>query len=264
MLSLVIKHLLRCLSLCLPLVMASCQATTPLESPPWQGNAAGSQSWLGKFGLFTVYGAESDLEVTSPLTGDSLIEASLDTEMIGRGGIGGGYQHFLRDDFALLVSLEARYTDAVITDPPLTVGGKEVFIPGDVLQFQGTIGGRYWLPVQWGREGRLRPFLGIDLNYIPETNFDLLANLNDTISIDSEFKGSAYWTLGLCLGLSYQWTEDITVHFTAFYEKGLSPSEDVVYLPIPGVDPSFIPPYPTNTSVDAEGLIGFLSLNWGF
>ena len=254
----------RILLRCLPLLIVSCQAPAALEAPPWQGNAAGSESWSGKFGIFTVYGADSDLEITSPQTGDTLLEASLDTEMIGRGGIGAGYQRFLRDDFALLVGLEARYTDATISDPPLTDGGKDVFNVGDVLQLQGTVGGRYWLPVQWGREGRLRPFLGLDLNYIPETNFDLLANLNDTISVGSEFKGSSYWTVGLCLGLSYQWTDDITVHLTAFYEKALSLSEDVVYLAIPGVDPDFVPPFPTETSVDAEGLIGFLSINWGF
>ena len=254
------KHTL-CLTI---LLLCSCQASAPLESPPWQGNVAGAESWSGKFGIFTVYGADSQMTVSSPQTGDVLIDETLDTKMIGRGGIGGGYQRFLKDDLALLVGLEARYTDATINNPPLTKGGKEVFEVGDVLQLQATIGGRYWLPVRWGREGRLRPFVGLDLNYIPDTDFDLVANLNDAINVDSEFRGSAYWTLGLCLGLSYQWTDDITVHFTAFYEKGLSMAEDVVYLAIPGVDPDFVPPFPTDTSVDAEGLIGFLSVNWGF
>ncbi len=173
--------LTKCAFSLLLLLLGSCQAAAPLESPPWQGNAAGAESWSGKFGVFTVYGADSQMIVSSPQTGEVLIDETLDTEMIGRGGIGGGYQRFLKDDFALLVGLEARYTDAIINDPPLTKGGKEVFEVGDVLQLQATVGGRYWLPVRWGREGRLRPFVGLDLNYIPDTDFDLVANLNDAI-----------------------------------------------------------------------------------
>jgi len=215
-------------------------------------------------GLFTFYGADSDMKVTSPDTGEILIDADLETEMIGRFGLGGGYQRFIRDDFALHVGVEGRYTEPVVNNPPQTAGGLDVFTPGDVVQFQASIGGRWWLPTRWTAQGRLRPFVGIDLSFVPETNFDVLAQLNDDLAIPFEFTGSSYWTIGPCVGLSYQWEDDLVVHLTVFYEKALSVSEDLVFLAIPGVDPDFVPPFPTTTTVDAAGVIGFLSVSWGF
>ena len=215
-------------------------------------------------GLFTFYEADSVLTVSSPSTGEDLIVAPLKTEMIGRFGIGGGYEHFIRDDIALVIGIEGRYTEPVVIDSPLTKGGQDLFVPGDVLQLQGYIGGRWWLPVRWGNEGRLRPFVGLDLSYIPSTKFDVLARLNDSIEIPFKFSGSEYWTANLAAGLSYQWSDEVVVHFTVFHETALSASEDQTTLAIPGVDPDLFPPYPTETTVDAGGWIGFLSVSWGF
>lgn len=236
----------------------------PLERPPWHANTEGSQAWNGKMGLFTFYEADSVLTVSAPDTGEVLIEAPLKTEMIGRFGLGGGYQYFIRDDLALLVGVEGRFTEPVVVDPPTTKGGQALFVPEDVLQFQGSIGGRWWLPTRWADEGRLRPFIGLDFSYIPSTEFDVLARLNDSIEIPFEFSGSEYWTANLAFGLSYQWSDEVVVHLTAFYETALSVSRDVTFLAIPGVDPDFVPPFPTETTVEPMGWIGFLSVSWGF
>jgi hypothetical protein len=240
-------------------------------------------------GLFTVYGADSTLTIESEedaaIPIPTVVE-TLETEMIGRFGLGLGYQYFIRDDFAITVGLEGRYTEINVIDPPLaapyeedgvtSLSGTEIFVPGDVLQFQGTIGGRYWLPVRWGSQCRLRPFLGFDLNYIPETNFDVVATILDVPPSDSfpalvlqdsfEFKGSSYWTLGLCLGLSYQWSDSVVMHLTVFHEEALSLSEGVNTLNVqfPPEIPLVIPPLSTTTSVDSRGWIGFLSVSWGF
>lgn len=242
----------------------ACASPPPLERPPWHGHMEGSQAWTGKMGIFTVYEADSVLTVSSPSTGEPLIVAPLKTEMIGRGGFGGGYEYFIRDDISLQVGIEARYTEAVVLDSPLTKGGQDLFVPGDVLQFQGYVGGRWWLPMRWAQGGRLRPFVGMDLSYVPNTKFDVLARLNDAIEIPFEFSGSAYWTANLAAGLSYQWSDEVVVHFTLFHETALSESSDLTTLAIPGVDPDLIPPYPTKTTVEAGGWIGFVSVSWGF
>ena len=239
----------------------------PLERPPWHGNAAGSQAWTGKMGLFTFYEAESNLVVENPDPAQPpFVDELLETEMIGRFGLGVGYQHFVGDDFALIVGVEGRYTEPVVQNPPQAPPSfqTDVFVPGDVVQFQATIGSRWWLPVRWADQGRLRPFVGLDLNYIPDTDFDVVATLNDSIQIPFEFSGSPYWTVGLCLGLSFQWSDNVVVHLTAFHETALSKSEDVNYLEIPGIPPGVIPPLETKTTVDAQGWIGFLSVSWGF
>jgi hypothetical protein len=244
--------------------LGACAAPPALERPPWQGNKAGSNAWTGKFGLFTFYEADSTLTVSSPSTGEALIEAPLKTEMIGRFGLGGGYQRFIRDDLALVVGVEGRYTEPVVVDSPQTKGGQDLFVPEDVLQSQVSIGARWWPPVRWAQSGRLRPFVGLDLNFIPGTKFDVLARLNDSIEIPFEFSGSEYWSLGLALGLSYQWSDDIVVHLTVSHETALNESMDTTHLAIPGVDPDFVPPYPTTTTVEPSGFIGFMSVSWGF
>lgn len=214
-------------------------------------------------GLFTFYGADSNLVVANPdPTQPAVVDEILKTEMIGRFGLGVGYQRFVSDDFALTVGLEGRYTEPVVQDAPQAPGTQtDVFAPGNVLQFQATAGGRWWLPVRWADEGRLRPFVGLDLNYVPETNFDVVATLNEAIQIPFEFTGSSYWTVGLTLGLSYQWSDNVVVHLTASHETALSPSEDVSYLDIPDAP---IDPLATTTTVDTQGWIGFLSVSWGF
>jgi hypothetical protein len=229
-------------------------------------------------GVFTVYSADSDLLIeseegaTNPI--DPVVE-SLETEMIGRFGAGLGYQRFLADDFSINLGLEGRYTATKVTNPPLAPPNEEtpVFAPGDVLQFQASLGSRWWLPTRWGHQGRVRPFIGLDLNYIPETNFDVVATIIDNpdtgmlLQDSFEFTGSPYWTLGLCLGLSYQWSDDVVVHLTVFHETALTESESVnsldVQLPPPS-PPDLIPPLQTTTTVDAGGWIGFLSVSWGF
>lgn len=266
----------------------ACVAPPPLERPPWHGNAEGSEAWTGKMGLFTLYSADSDLliesEPGSSFPIDPVIE-SLETDMIGRFGLGFGYQRFLADDLAIAVGVEGRYTATEVIDPPLappfgdpsdpstSLSGTALFDPGDVLQFQGSVGSRYWLPARWGEQGRLRPFVGFDLSYIPATNFDVKATILDNPATDVqlqdsfEFKGSPYWTLGLCLGLSYQWSDELVVNFTVFHETALNDSESLnsldVQLPPPS-PPDLIPPLATTTTVDAGGWIGFLTLSWGF
>ena len=102
----------------------------------------------------------------------------------------------------------------------------------------------------------------MDLAYVPSTKFDVAARLNDDIEpVETEFSGSAYWTANLAAGLSYQWNDDVVVHFTLFHETALSESEDDMSIPIGG---STIPPAPTSTTVEAGGWIGFLSVSWGF
>jgi hypothetical protein len=115
--------------------------------------------------------------------------------------------------------------------------------------------------------------MGFDLNYVPETNFDVVTTILDNPTYDIvlqdsfEFKGSSYWTLGLCLGLSYQWSDAVVINMTVFHEQALSASEGVnilnVQLP-PPTPPDLIPPLSTTTSVDSRGWIGFLSVSWGF
>ena len=239
-------------------------------------------------GIFTFYSADSDLliesEPGSSFPIDPVVE-TLETDMIGRFGLGFGYQRFVADDLALNVGLEGRYTATEVVDPPLappfsdpddpstSLSGTSLFSPGDVIQLQASVGSRYWLPTRWGDQGRLRPFVGFDLNYIPQTNFDVEATILDNpatgvkLQDSFEFQGSDYWTLGLCLGLSYQWSDDLVVNFTLFHETALSASESLnsleVQLPPPS-PPDLIPPLATTTTVDAGGWIGFLSLSWGF
>ena len=272
----------------LSLVQGACVTPPPLERPPWQGNAAGSEAWTGKLGLATLYSAGSDLRIESQPGSDSPIDPiveELETDMIGRFGMGFGYQRFLAEDFALSLGVEGRFTATEVVDPPLappyvdpddpstSISGTSLFEPGDVFQIQASDGGRYWLPVQWGQQGRLRPFVGADLNYIPATNFDVVTTILDNpatgVSLQDsfEFKGSDYWTIGLCMGLSYQWSDELVVSFTLFHETALNESLSLntinVQLPPPS-PPDLVPPLSSTTTVDAGGWIGFLTLSWGF
>ena len=108
----------------LSLVQGACVTPPPLERPPWHGNAAGSEAWTGKLGLATLYSAGSDLRIESQPGSDSPIDPiveELETDMIGRFGMGFGYQRFLAEDLALSLGVEGRFTATEVVDPPLLV-----------------------------------------------------------------------------------------------------------------------------------------------
>ncbi len=196
--------------------------------------------------------------LADPILGGSDVGSST-TDLDPVFGIGLKYFHYLTNNWLLGFIYEYRIFDPESTRP--------LSADVDIDDF-GTnhfiIDGRYQFdPVD--RAKRLRPFVGVQLGYVPGIDADGtvsyapvsalgLPATSENINLD----GDGFFTLGFIAGASYLIRENMTFDVGAFYEFALNPTQDVLVL-----DPYSTPPLDQPTSYDGELLESGLYLTAG-
>ena len=201
--------------------------------------------------------------LANPVLGGSDVgSSSSDLEPVF--GLGLKYYHYLTNNWLAGVILEYRIFDPESTRP--------LSADVDIDDFGTThliIEGRYQFDPML-KSQRLRPYLGVQLGFVPgvdadgTVSYEPIAALglpatSERINLD----GSSFFTLGFVAGASYLIRENMTFDFGAFYEFGLSPTEDELVL-----DPYNTPPLDSPSSYDGEllesGLYLTAGLSWIF
>lgn len=228
------------------LAFSSCAT---LQDEPWARTGAGTHTLTATTG-WAFY--EAEVELTAP-DGSSGKDVS---DLTPNYGAGAKYQYFLTDAYCLGLMYERRSFEA---DPirPLSA----TLHPGDFETDHFILVNRYFFdPV--GDSRRWRPFLGLDLGYVPGVDMDVTAAWSDLGPFADETQAAAassYWTLGIAGGLSYLLADNLSLEFGGFYETALNKSEDtIVYENVPG--PSSTVPF--DAEIHSRGWITFLSLTW--
>ena len=106
---------------------------------------------------------------------------------------------------------------------------------------------------------RWRPFVGIDLGYVPDVDLgDVRVNYPGGIPSETvSATGSAYFTIAPVVGASFLWSDSITVDMGAFYEWPLGESEESVrFENLGGAE--------ADVRVEPEGLIVAAGVTWHF
>lgn len=209
--------------------------------------------------------ADVDLEngagpLADPVLGGSDVGSST-TDLDPVFGIGLKYQRYVTNNILLGFIFEHRIFDPESTRPlsadvDIDDFGTNHFILDARYQFD---------PVD--RAGRLRPFAGVQLGYVPEVNADGEVRYDAVPALglaatteDIELEGDGFFTLGFVAGASYLLREDLTFDFGAFYEFALAPTKDELVLnPYPNN-----PPLNEPSTYDGELLERGLYLSAGF
>jgi hypothetical protein len=258
------SHLVAGAALLGVLLCCSCQSTpTDLENEPWRLTRQGSLGVNGILGIGSDYEVDSTVQVVDAnYGGESKIHGVLD----GTFGAGLGAEYFIFDDFSLFAGAEMRTFEPDI--------GEELITFGDITTYEYSLGTRWFLPVRFLENGRLRPFLQGKFAYIPSVEFDMTVRLpfddplQDAVMV-APYSGTSYWTWGVGGGLAYQVTDNLLIDLSVYYERSMNRSS--------GRSTSTLAQSTGNDFVDnifnglqydttmrPEGWIGFLRLSYLF
>lgn len=246
-------------ALCATALLASC---TTLESgiqhlpghqeslqDPWSAVKAGQTS-AGFSTGWAFYGAEAEAEGT--INGN--FESGTDsTTLTPRYGGALKVNHYFTDDFSLGFIYEHRNFEA---DPVSPLSASLVSEPFSTNHF--LLSSRYWL-APTGNQKRWRPFIGLDLGYVPEVDFgEVYVDYPSPVQDETiQIVGSSYWTLGIVGGASYMIKPGLSLDVGAFYEWAITPGEDTLILNNLGGSPVDVEVWPS-------GLIISGGLSWYF
>ncbi len=243
------------------LLTASCASplkhfSEPLSQPAWSDKGKGTQT----FGVSTgwaFYGAEAEAEgVSGALVDQGVPDTGTDDTDL-RPNYGGAvkYGYFVTDNLALGLLAELRNFDADPVSPLSATLTTESFTTQHYL-----LTSRYFLEPK-GHENRLRPFLGLDLSYVPGVDFgSVRVDYPASTGFPSEFvdiDAGSYWTLGAVGGASYLLRDNLSFDIGAFYEWSITPGEKRLALQnLGGAE--------VDLEVWPEGLLVFFGLTWYF
>ena len=227
------------------LFLSSCASDL---TDPWAGIGKGSTT-VGTSTGWAFYGAEIEAEGTGGvLAGETGTD---DPDLTPNYGAALKVNRFITDDFSLGLVYELRNFDADPIAPLSAELTADAFTTNHFL-----LSGRYWLSPK-GDAGRWKPFVGLDLGYIPEVDFGAV-DVNYPGAIPNEdvnIVGSSYWTLGVVAGASYMLKKGLSLDMGAFYEFALTPGEDTLTFPNLGNATADVEVWP-------EGLVIFGGLTW--
>ncbi len=231
------------------LSLASCINLTPppLEKEAWSDMGEGTSSY-GVSSGWAFYGAEVQAAGTGGvLAGESGVD---DTDLAPRYGGAFKVNHFFTDDISVGLVAELRSFEA---DPIAPLSATLTADPFETMHF--LISGRYWLDPR-GKENRMRPFVGMDLSYIPGVDFgsvrvDYPTFPTEYVDIDAD----GYYSASAVVGASYLWNDHMSVDFGAFYEFPLTAGGTELTFPNLGGATAEV-------EVAPEGLICFFGLSF--
>lgn len=248
--------------------LASCSMLNVPEDLRWPEDMTG-RSFVGASSGWAFVEADVDLKNgTGPLAdpgfGGSDVGSST-TDLDPVFGLGLKYFRYLTNNWLVGVIFEHRIFDPQSTRP--------LSADLDIDSF-GTnhfiLDARYqWEPIDNNR--RLRPFVGVQLGYVPEISADGTASYAEIPALgiaatteEISLEGDAFFTLGFVAGASYLIRENLTFDFGAFYEYGLSPTKDTITLnPFPN-NPPLDQPSTYDGELVESGLYLTAGLSWVF
>lgn len=164
-------------------------------------------------------------------------------------------RHMVTDNFALggIVELRSFSPDSLA---PLSA----TLTAEDFETYHFILTSRYFFD-GFGETKRWRPFVGIDLSYVPEVD---LGNVrvdypagsglpSETVNI----VGSEYWAIAGVLGLSYQMTDNVSFDVGGFYEYAITTGDaSVEFESLGGAQ--------ADMALRPQGFIVFLGLTYAF
>lgn len=238
------KRIISCISL---LLLGSC-AVPQLQEEPYSRAGAGS-SLVGVSSGWALYDAKVSVKGRS---GSLEREVGDDTTTLTP-QYGGAlkYSYFVTDNLSLGGIVELRSFEP---DPVMPLSAELV---ADSFETFHLLGSSRWFFDPMGASRRWRPFIGLDVSYVPDVDLGQV-EVNYPGGIPSErvrAKGSAYWSIAPVAGMSYQLVDGMTLDFGAFYEMPLTASEaEVQFQNLGGAE--------ADVRVEPEGLIGFMGVSW--
>lgn len=224
----------------------------PLEGDPWEQFGQGTTVIGASTGWAFYQGKAKAAGTSGVLTGDTGTDTA---ELEPNYGGAIKMHHMVTDHIALGGIVEYRSFDPESLMPlsaTLTAEDFETwhFILSSRYFFDGLGATKSW-----------RPFLGLDLSYIPEValgsvNVDYPASSgipDEQINVT----GSDYWAIGGVAGFSYQVYDDLAFDVGAFYEYSLNTSDaSVRFNNLGGAT--------ADMALRPQGLIFFMGLTYAF
>ena len=235
------------------LALTSCQA---LQDEPWARVRKGTKT-VGLSTGWAIYSAEVEAEGKNGVLAPAGIPetGTDDTDLTARYGGALKTNYYLTDRFSIGGIVEFRSFDADPVSPLTAELEPDTF---ETLHF--LLSARYW-PDPIGETRRWRPFVGLDLGYIPNVEFD---NVQVTYEASSglppetvQLEGEAYWTLAPVVGMSYLLRDNLSLELGGFYEFAFTPSEETLTLANLGGAQADVEVWP-------EGFIFFAGLTYYF
>jgi len=162
------------------------------------------------------------------------------------------YKYFLTDDFALGGWAGVRSFD------PDRISLFGVGFDGAPFEtFHLALTSRYFLSPM-GHSERWKPFLGLDLSYVPRVPLEAEVTYAPGVQERVEYSGDSYFTLNPVVGTSYCLADRLTLDLGTFYEFALGSSDDVITLNTP------MGTAHVDGSLDPSGFIFFAVLTYSF
>jgi hypothetical protein len=209
---------------------ASCASiksiNAPLEGPAWENFGEGTTT----LGLSSGWAFAEGVARASGQSGVLEGETGTDTAALTpRYGGGLKLSHMITDSFGLGAVLEYR---SFTPDPLSPLSATLTAGDFETLQFVASM--RYFLE-GWGETKSWRPFLGLDLSYVPEVdlgavdvNYPVSDSGDDIPDETVNVSGTGYWTLAPVVGFSYLVYDNLAFDIGAFYEYAITPSQATV------------------------------------
>jgi outer membrane protein W len=206
------------------MVLASCASMTPaLEEPPFEEFSRGSTLIGVTTGWAHFRGKAKAAGQTGVLEG----QTGTDTATLNA-NYGGAIklQHLVTDNFALGGIFEVRSFSPDSLQPLNATLRAE-----DFETYHLALSGRYYFDSFDGAR-RLRPYLGLDLSYVPEVKLGEVSvdypSSSGFPSESQEVTGSDYWAIGGVGGVNYLLTDSLIFELGAFYEYAVTTSNATI------------------------------------
>lgn len=234
--------------------LAGAASCAPLQHDPWSQIHQGSWN-VGVSTGWAFYNADVEVEGTSGVLnpGGRPETGSDNTDLTPRYGGALKANYFFADQHSIGVIAELRRFKADSVSP-LTAELQ----PDDFTTYHYLLSYRYW-PKPLANEPRLRPFLGLDLGYVPGVTFDNVEVTypassgipSETVKVD----GDPFLTIAPVAGASYLLRDNLSLELGTFYEFAYEPSQAELKLKNLGGATADVDVWP-------QGLIVFLGLTY--
>ncbi|MED6335054.1 MAG: hypothetical protein VYE81_06595 [Planctomycetota bacterium] len=254
------------------LVLASSCSAPTLKHEPWQVFQAGQIGLRDVQPLFTVYRMEG--EFTGPTvsggtqpTPPGLIESKTESDsepLEAKFGHGLELELMLSADWSAGIGAEYRKFDLDDFGPPgLALSGAPIpVVLGDLESFQYSLWLRRYL-IPFESMPRLRPFLGLSLDWIPKVESDVSLDFSQVaggqlVLPPASFEGEDLVLARLLLGMAYQWRDRLVLQAGLSFERPLSPLSGSIEQPFNEELGSIL----IETEFEPRGAIGFVGLTY--
>jgi hypothetical protein len=232
----------------------ACVTPPELEHEPWSQIGKGT-TYFGASSGWAFYGADVSAKGRSGVLAPGGVPdtGSDSVDLIPRYGFALKGSHFITDNIALGGIFEYRSFDPDTVQP---LSAELAPAPFETMHF--LLSSRYFFP-PLEEHPRLKPFVGLDIGYIPDVKFDeILVTYPAATGIPRDkvsATGSEYWTIAPVVGGTFLWKDNVTIDFGTFYEFPLTESEDTVAFPNLGGSEATV-------RVEPEGLILFAGMSF--